>query len=169
MPRDRIAVDHDGELHDEPVITTAEHIRARQDKSHMTEADAADIDGNTNTTTNTDAQPASRSPRGQGTPRQTRNRRTEQTRSRKTASGTERRERRRRGERERNARKRASQQNSTDTGAGQEEESGLSPEAVKQRAVQKIVRRLREKGVDQSVIEDNMDEIHARVERELGL
>lgn len=122
MGTDRIPLSLDREMHDEPFITTADHLRERQDKSMMPSPDDED---------------RQRENREQTTRRATRNRK------------------------QRSRTRRSRKQRST------KQQTSPDPAQVEKHAVQKVVRQLREKGLSDDFIRDNMDTIRERVRKEL--
>lgn len=133
MTRDRVSVDmEDGDLHDEPFITTADHIKSRQDKSHMPDP--------------SEDRSSDRDRRDQ------RRTRSQRTRSQTTASS-------RSSERAERSGRKADE-------SGQQKPTtpdGLTEDEV----VQRLVKRLRKKGVSQDFIDENMDRIREKARQEL--
>lgn len=128
MAPERIPLSADKEMHDEPVITTADHLRERQDKSKMPWPESEERDR--------DREPGQED---QGSRRST---------SKNWTTSTP-------------------HQSPQATNQEEQEGSGPDPEDVERKAVQKTVRQLREKGVSDEFIKENMDKIRERVRDEL--
>lgn len=132
MADDRVPLNLERDLHDEPFITTADHIRDGQDKSKMPWPESEERERQQEADQDDDSED-SRSSR----------RRSRSRRSRRRA-------RRNRSERD-----------------GQVEEAEPEPEKVEQAALQKVVEQLKEKGMSDEFIQENMDKIRERVRDEI--
>lgn len=138
MARDRVSVDmEDNELHDEPFITSADHIKSRQDKSHMPAP--------------RDDTPSDRSQRNRRNQHRSADTESQSQRSQTSTSSPSTDQAQRSGQQ---ARSTADQDTTPD---------GLTEDEV----VQRLVKRLRKKGASQEFIDENMDRIREKARQEL--
>lgn len=128
---ERISLNMERDPHDEPVITTADHIKEKQDKSMMPWPDHAD---------------RQQAPDEQ---RPSRSRRTNRRRTR------------------RSRRKTRTVSKEPEPTPPKPTSPAPDPEEVEKKAVQKVVKQLREKGMSDEFIKENMGQIRERVRKEL--
>ncbi len=131
MGKERIALRTDGDLHDEPFVTSEDYLRQRQDKSKMPWTEKHDREQKHKTQRKTETDTSSDSD-------------TRDTRSQPSRSHSRTRTRRQKTQ-----------------------SSDPDSDKVEQQAVQKLVRQLKDRGMSDEFIEENMDKIRERVRNEL--